>query len=307
MGSADVGSAAAGSADAPGELTLGGITLGAITRWLPAGAEDAEPALWHAVHDFNDPESRLQPSNWWRDEADSTASWTVSAVLSAGTTTTTEASLLTSSAVPSCVRYNVRASVALGGLGAIPPEDAVYSSTPPGKRAFDAVGEYRMVFRKGQLPPCDAFWSLTLYDQSGFPVPNDIGRHAVGSPHGLLTESDGSVVIHIQHTSPGKERCAAPARRPSPAARQARKRQLTSHVAPPTLAVAPESSAALAAAVAGCGLRLWISREANWLPSPATGSFCLTGRYYLPRRELLNRTWQPPPVERLTQDIKARM
>ena len=49
-------------------------------QFSAARLDPAAENLWHTVHDFNDPENRLQPANWWRDEADSTASWTVSVV-----------------------------------------------------------------------------------------------------------------------------------------------------------------------------------------------------------------------------------
>ncbi len=70
--------------------------------------------------------------------------------------------------------YRQRALVAYGGLGANLPEDAIYPT------AFvDAVGKplsgannYVLHFNKGRLPPADAFWSITMYDQDGFQVAN---------------------------------------------------------------------------------------------------------------------------------------
>ncbi len=58
--------------------------------------------------------------------------------------------------------------------------------------------------KKDEIPPADAFWSLTLYDQDGFPVPNEIERQALGDRDKLKFGSDGSLEIYIQAASPGK-------------------------------------------------------------------------------------------------------
>ena len=62
--------------------------------------------------------------------------------------------------------YRRRAAVALGGLGANLPEDAVYpmSHTDVAGEPYDGENRYRLRFEKDQLPPVDAFWSITLYD-----------------------------------------------------------------------------------------------------------------------------------------------
>ena len=35
-------------------------------------------------------------------------------------------------------------------------------------------------FTKDELPPVDAFWSVTMYDADGFQVANPINRFAIG-------------------------------------------------------------------------------------------------------------------------------
>jgi hypothetical protein len=105
--------------------------------------------------------------------------------------------------------YGLRASVALGGLAALPPQEAMYlSATGP-----HLVGstKMRLVFPPGQTPPVGAFWSLTMYEptQEGrqFFVANPLNRYAIGdrSP-GLAKNADGSLEILIQTTKPaGRE------------------------------------------------------------------------------------------------------
>jgi hypothetical protein len=62
--------------------------------------------------------------------------------------------------------------------------------------------EYVLHFPEGQLPPNDAFWSLTMTDVAGFMVKNPIERYSVGSRSDLVPNADGSTDIHIQRTAP---------------------------------------------------------------------------------------------------------
>ena len=78
--------------------------------------------------------------------------------------------------------YTFRASVALAGLGANRPEDAIYplGNTDGEGNPMSGANRYTLFFPKGQTPPVDAFWSLTLYDDKGFPVENALNRQAIG-------------------------------------------------------------------------------------------------------------------------------
>lgn len=103
--------------------------------------------------------------------------------------------------------YIKRAIVAMVGLGANQPEDAIYPlnvADADGNPA-DAAHDYVMHFEKGGLPPAGAFWSNTMYDQEGFQVPNPINRYAIGDRDDLKFNADGSLDIYIQHKSPGKD------------------------------------------------------------------------------------------------------
>ena len=72
--------------------------------------------------------------------------------------------------------------IALGGLGANLPEDAVYPTAfVDGKGApLSGANKYVLHFDKRKLPPANAFWSITMYDQDGFQVPDSINRFAIG-------------------------------------------------------------------------------------------------------------------------------
>lgn len=104
--------------------------------------------------------------------------------------------------------YRRRAMVAMAGLGCNLPEDALYPGTATDSEGRTLTGAHRYVlrFEAGQLPPADAFWSLTMYDEAGFQVPNPINRYAIGDRDDLWFAADGSVEIYIQHDSPGTDR-----------------------------------------------------------------------------------------------------
>lgn len=101
--------------------------------------------------------------------------------------------------------YIKRAGVALIGLGANLPEDAVYPlnlSDSDGK-PLDGANAYVLHFTREELPPVDAFWSVTLYDPQGFPYANALNRCAIGDRDRLQYNADGSLDLYIQHDSPG--------------------------------------------------------------------------------------------------------
>ncbi|CDF84489.1 hypothetical protein PKB_3142 [Pseudomonas knackmussii B13] len=104
-------------------------------------------------------------------------------------------------------QYRKRALVALAGLGANLPEDALYPNAVADAdgKPLSGSNDYVLRFDKGQQPPVGAFWSLTLYDKEGFQVANPLDRFALGSHDALKLGADGSLEIRIQHASPGKD------------------------------------------------------------------------------------------------------
>jgi hypothetical protein len=61
-------------------------------------------------------------------------------------------------------------------------------------------------FEKTALPPVDAFWSITLYDQDGFQVGNPLNRFAVSSWMPFKQNPDGSLTLYFQHDNPGSDK-----------------------------------------------------------------------------------------------------
>jgi hypothetical protein len=104
--------------------------------------------------------------------------------------------------------YLFRSVVALVGLGANLPEDAIYPCATEDIDGLPLNGANRYVvhFPKGQLPPVNAFWSLTMYNSKQFFVQNPINRYAIGDRDKLKFNDDGSLTITIQHESPGKDK-----------------------------------------------------------------------------------------------------
>jgi hypothetical protein len=103
--------------------------------------------------------------------------------------------------------YLQRAAVALIGLGANVPDDAVYpmSFVDSERKPYNGRNRYILHFDNGQLP-VNAFWSLTMYDEDGYLVENSIQRYGIGDRDKLKFNNDGSLDIYIKHESPGKDK-----------------------------------------------------------------------------------------------------
>ena len=104
--------------------------------------------------------------------------------------------------------YRMRALTTAIGLGANRPQDAVYptSEGPDILKKYSGANKYVMHFNKGELPPVDGFWSLTMYDANYFFVPNPINRYTVSQRNKLKANADGSVDLYVQNESPGKDK-----------------------------------------------------------------------------------------------------
>lgn len=109
--------------------------------------------------------------------------------------------------------YLFRAQVAVGGLAALTREEATYLRPVYSDGGFLWPSEKPWVlrFEKDQLPPVNAFWSLTAYERTDggafYFFDNPINRYAIGDrTPGLKYGADGSLEIYIQRTDPGGEK-----------------------------------------------------------------------------------------------------
>jgi hypothetical protein len=107
--------------------------------------------------------------------------------------------------------YLYRASIAVWGLGALPPAEAMYvrAASPQGGVVFDGRRSFRLSFGPGRLPPVGAFWSLSLYEAlpTGelFFHDNPIGRYSIGDRTPTLRRRrDGGLDIWISREDPGE-------------------------------------------------------------------------------------------------------
>jgi hypothetical protein len=105
--------------------------------------------------------------------------------------------------------YLYRMAAAILGIYGNSKDEAMYpiytlddAGTP-----LNGSNTYHMHFAAGQLPPVNAFWSLTMYEMpSSLLVANPIKRYLINSPMlpQLKKDADGGITLHIQNPSPGK-------------------------------------------------------------------------------------------------------
>jgi hypothetical protein len=103
--------------------------------------------------------------------------------------------------------YTQRALVTAIGLGANRPQDAIYPTTQKDSAGHEYDGasrKYVMHFNKGQMPPVNGFWSITMYDKDYFFVPNPLNRYTLSARNKFISNADGSVDLYLQADSPGK-------------------------------------------------------------------------------------------------------
>jgi hypothetical protein len=104
----------------------------------------------------------------------------------------------------------LRAAGAKGGIYGNDAAEATYPLTktlPNGEELDGSKHDYTLTFAKGQYPPVNAFWSVTMYDgKTQLLVENPINRYLINSPMlpKLKKNADGSLTLYIQKDSPGK-------------------------------------------------------------------------------------------------------
>jgi hypothetical protein len=90
--------------------------------------------------------------------------------------------------------YTTRAGIALIGLGGIRPDDVVYPTAflDGDGKPLDGANRYVLHLDKGQTPPTNATWSVSMYDPQGYYVPNTINRYNLAMWMPLKYNADGS-------------------------------------------------------------------------------------------------------------------
>ena len=105
-----------------------------------------------------------------------------------------------------------RALAAKAGIYANDAAEATYPFTrtdSDGQTLDCSKHKYTLTFPSGQLPPVNAFWSLTMYDgKTQLLIENPISRYLINSPMLpiMKTNADGSLTIFIQNKSPGADK-----------------------------------------------------------------------------------------------------
>lgn len=85
----------------------------------------------------------------------------------------------------------------------------IYSTDANGNKLDAATNKYTLHFAKDELPPVNAFWSLTMYKlPASLLVANPLNRYLLNSPMlpNFKRDSDGGLTLYVQNESPGKDK-----------------------------------------------------------------------------------------------------
>ncbi len=107
--------------------------------------------------------------------------------------------------------YLYRMAGAVLGIYGNTAAEAIYPNFSNDATGAPLTGANNYTFRfpSGQLPPVNAFWSLTMYELPASQlVPNPIKRYLINSPMlpSLVADPDGGYTFYIQNSSPGIDR-----------------------------------------------------------------------------------------------------
>ncbi len=107
--------------------------------------------------------------------------------------------------------YMRRMSAAVLGIYGNSKQEAIYPVyfVDSGHQKLEGVYHYTLRFDPGQLPPVNAFWSLTLYElPASLLYANPLNRYLINSPMlpNLKRDTDGGITLYVQHESPGADK-----------------------------------------------------------------------------------------------------
>ncbi|HXV36293.1 MAG TPA: DUF1254 domain-containing protein [Myxococcota bacterium] len=107
--------------------------------------------------------------------------------------------------------WTLRAAAAMAGIYGNDSVEALYpmlAADSEGNKPDCSENRYTLTFPAGQLPPSNAFWSVTMYDaKTQLLVANPLDRYLINSPMlpSLRKNADGSITLYIQKDSPGAQ------------------------------------------------------------------------------------------------------
>jgi hypothetical protein len=107
--------------------------------------------------------------------------------------------------------YMARMASAVLGIYGNSKEEAIYPAyfVDSDKKKLEGVNRYTLRFAPGQLPPVNAFWSLTVYElPASLLYANSLNRYLINSPMlpSLRRDQDGGITLYIQNESPGADK-----------------------------------------------------------------------------------------------------
>jgi hypothetical protein len=107
--------------------------------------------------------------------------------------------------------YLYRMGAAVLGIYGNSKQEALYPAyyVDAAKQKLDGTNRYALRFAPGQLPPVNAFWSLTMYDEpQSLLVANPLNRYLINSPMlpQLKRDADGGLTLIVQNESPAKDK-----------------------------------------------------------------------------------------------------
>ncbi len=108
--------------------------------------------------------------------------------------------------------YLYRMAGAVVGIYGNSKEEAMYpfyGVDGDGNKLDGTTNQYTLHFTKGELPPVNAFWSLTMYKlPQSLLVENPINRYLLNSPMlpSIVKDKDGGITLYLQNESPGKNK-----------------------------------------------------------------------------------------------------
>ncbi|MCS7470017.1 DUF1254 domain-containing protein [Stieleria sp. ICT_E10.1] len=107
--------------------------------------------------------------------------------------------------------YLYRMAAAVLGIWGNSEEEAIYPAyyVDADGEKLDGSQRYTLRFAPDQLPPVEAFWSLTMYElPASLLTKNPLNRYLLNSPmlEDFVRDEDGGIKLYLQHESPGNDK-----------------------------------------------------------------------------------------------------